>query len=131
MNTIIEGPRIVKEQSAASIYSFLSNPANFSLVMPDDVIKFESGENWFLFGLKGMPEVKLLFAEQVPYSRIVLGAASSKLDFQLSCQIDAVAENQSVLQLKFEGQFNPMLKMMVERPLRNFLSALSEKIEKV
>jgi hypothetical protein len=128
MNTTIEGPRIERDQSQTEIYEFLSNPANFENVMPDDVVKFESGADWFLFGLKGLPEVKLVFTERIPPSKIVLGSASSKLEFGLVCNIEEAPGNRSALALKFEGQFNPMLKMMVERPLKNFLLALSDKI---
>jgi carbon monoxide dehydrogenase subunit G len=127
MNTTIEGPQISTAKSAEDLFNFLANPANFESLMPDDVAKFESGADWFIFGLKGLPEVKLRMKEQLPHQSITLEAASSKLEFELKGLIQPDG-NGSKVQLLFEGQFNPMLKMMVERPLRNFIEKLSEKI---
>lgn len=127
MNTTIEGPQIVVAKSPEEIFQFLANPANFESLMPEDVAKFESGPDWFIFGLKGMPEVKLRIKEQMPHQSITLEAASSKLEFELKGLIQPDGAGAKV-QLLFEGQFNPMLKMMVERPLRNFIEKLSEKI---
>lgn len=130
MNTIIEGPIVPSSKSAEEMFNFLANPANFEALMPDDVAKFESGADWFIFGLKGLPEVKLVLKTQEPHHKIVLGAASSKLDFELKGEIEPNGTGSNV-KLLFEGQFNAMLKMMVERPLRNFIEKLSEKIATV
>ncbi|MDX5404946.1 MAG: SRPBCC family protein [Bacteroidota bacterium] len=127
MNTVIEGDKVTIQKSQKEVFDILSVPANFSRIMPDDVAKFEAGDNWFIFGLKGMPEVKLVVRETESPSKVVLGSASDKLDFQLVGKFED-HEDQTIAQLLFEGQFNPMLKMMVERPLRNFLQKLTEKL---
>ena len=43
--------------------------------------------------------------------------------------MDAVSENKSEVQILFEGQFNPFIKMMVEKPLQSFIDNLTDKIE--
>ncbi|MCH8554768.1 MAG: SRPBCC family protein [Schleiferiaceae bacterium] len=131
MNTNIEGAKITLLKSQEEVFNFLKDPANFGKIMPDDVAKFEAGEDWFIFGLKGIPDVKLVVKETTPNSHIVLGAASSKLDFELHGDIAAESNDTCSVQLHFKGQFNPMLKMMVERPLKNFIGNLTDKLAKI
>ncbi len=131
MNTTIEGAKITLQKSQEEVFNFLKNPANFEQIMPDDVAKFEAGDDWFIFGLKGIPDVKLVVKETTPSNHIVLGAASSKLDFELHGNITTESDDTCSVQLLFKGQFNPMLKMMVERPLKNFIGNLTDKLAKL
>ena len=43
--------------------------------------------------------------------------------------MNPVNDTQTEVQLLFEGKFNPFLKMMVEKPLQNFINSLTDKIE--
>lgn len=130
MNTRIEGKKVKIEKPCAEVYSFLANPANFKKVMPSDVSKFEADENSFVFGLKGMPEIRMVFSEKVENEKLVLKAASSKLDVSLNALFED-ANGGTQAQLVFEGDFNPMLKMMVERPLKNFVEKLTEQLQQL
>ena len=65
--------------------------------MPESIQKFEVDGDSFIFGLKGMPEIRLVLKEQTEYSNITLGAASSKLDFELIANIKKLM----LLHLKF------------------------------
>lgn len=94
------------------------------MVMPESVIRFEADENTFVFGLKGMPDVRLLVDEIREPDLLKFKAASSKLDFTLSCVLEE-NENGALVQYLFDGNFNPMMKMMVERPLTRFIEDLA------
>ncbi len=63
------------------------------------------------------------------FDKIILGAASSKLNFTLITNIKEVSENSCETQLLFKGDFNPMMAMMVKKPLQKFIDTLSEKAE--
>lgn len=130
MNTHIEGRQVHINKARTEVFSHLSVPANFSDIMPDDVQKFESGDDWFLFELKGLPAVKMKVAELLPSEKIVLKSASDKLNFEL---VGTLADDNdgTSAQLQFHGEFNAMLKMMVTKPLTNFLGKLSDKLEQL
>lgn len=130
MNTHIEGREVTINKPRQAVYDHLSVPANFKDIMPDDVNRFEAGEDWFLFELKGIPAVKMKVAELNAPESITLKSASDKLTFQL---IGTLSDNgdSTNARLKFEGDFNPMLKMMVSKPLTNFLGKLSDQLEKL
>lgn len=113
---------------AGKLYHTLLQFDNFKKIMPDSVNRFAADEESFTFGLKGMPEVKLRLAEQKEPEKILLRSGSDKLEFSLQMEIKTVDEDTSELQFRFEGDFNPMVKMMVERPLRRFMDDLAEKV---
>ncbi|PPK94360.1 hypothetical protein LY01_01997 [Nonlabens xylanidelens] len=123
--------RIAKTQkNPEDLYNFLTKVENFKELMPEDT-KFElKGEDKFLFGLKGMPEIALGLKEKTPFSKVVLGSTSDKLAFTLTCNIDEVATG-SEAQLNFDGDFNAMMAMMIKGPIKKFLEQLANGIEKI
>lgn len=125
----IETPKKTISKSDKDVFEFLTDLKNFERLMPDNINKFEVlNEDRFLFALKGMPEIVLQRKDQTPYQKIVLGAASDKLPFTLTADISAVNENQSDVQLSFEGEFNAMMAMMIKTPITNFMGTLSENL---
>ena len=100
--------------------------------MPENTAKFEvTGDDSFIFGLKGMPEIKLKMKEKTPPTQLVLGAASDKLPFTLTANIESVSENKSNVQLLFEGEFNAMMAMMIKGPITKFIETLSANMTKL
>ncbi len=128
----IETPKKTVEKSNEAVYTFLTDLKNFEQLMPESIDKFEIiDEDTFLFALKGMPQIVLKRKEQVPFERVVLGAASEKLPFTLSAHITAIDDNTSEVMLNFEGEFNAMMAMMIKNPITNFMGTLSENLTKL
>lgn len=126
----LEGRKIIVNKSSNELVELLKNPKDYEALMPDSLQNFEAREDGFKFGLKGMPEIALKI-DEVTDQKVILKSASSSLDFTLTGSMTAVAENQTEVQLLFEGKFNPFIKMMVEKPLQNFINALTDKIEQL
>jgi len=127
----IEGNKVIVQKSQKETFEFLSDLKNFEQLMPDSIQKFEVDGDSFIFGLKGMPEIRLVLKDSTAYSNITLGAASSKLDFQLVADIAAIDATSSEVQLEFNGKFNAMMAMMVKRPLNSFIETLTDNLQKV
>ena len=127
----LESKKITISKKPNYIFEKLENLASFEGLMPENIEKFEIDGDSFIFGLKGMPEIRLVLKEKIAYSRIVLGAASSKIPFTLSLELKELEENKTEVQLLFEGKFNPMIGMMVKKPLTSFIATLIENIEKL
>ena len=124
----INGNTVTVEKSAKEVFTFFSDLQNFKEIMPENIQKFEVDGDSFLFGLPGMPEIRLVLKEKTEFSNITLGAASSKLPFTLSADLNEVSENKTEIQLKFDGDFNPMMAMMIKKPLTKFVDTLTENI---
>jgi hypothetical protein len=128
----LESPKVAVEKSASELFDLLSDVRNFEKLMPDNIAKFEViGDDAFIFGLKGMPEIKLKMKEKVAPNKIVLGAASDKLPFTLVANIDAVSDASSAVKLDFEGEFNAMMAMMIKGPISKFIETLANNMAKL
>lgn len=127
----IEGNKVIVKKSAKDMFIFFNKLENFEQLMPENIQKFEVDGESFIFGLKGMPEIRLVLKDKTEYSRVTLGAASSKLPFTLASNIKEISENESEVDLKFESDFNPMIAMMAKKPLTNFIDSLTKNLAKL
>jgi carbon monoxide dehydrogenase subunit G len=127
----IEGNKVIVKKSTEEVFNFLIKLDNFEQLMPENTQKFEVDGDSFIFGLKGMPEIRLVMKEKTAHSNVTLGAASSKLPFTLSANISEISTEESEVLLNFDGDFNPMMAMMVKKPLTKFIDTLTENIAKI
>lgn len=127
----LESPKISVSKSPQDVFDFLADIKNFESLMPENISKFEVlDEDKFLFALKGMPEIILKKKEVIPPNTIVLGAAGGKIDFALVANIVKVNEASCEVQLDFTGDFNPMMAMMIKKPITKFIETLANSIPK-
>jgi len=128
----LESPKVTVEKSAAYVFNALSEVKNYEKLMPENIAKFEVlGDDIFNFGLKGMPEIKLRLKDSTPNTKIFLAAASDKLPFSLTASLESLSESSCKVQLKFEGEFNPMMAMMIKGPIAKFIETLAENMHKL
>jgi ribosome-associated toxin RatA of RatAB toxin-antitoxin module len=128
----LESHKVTVEQSAEYLFNALNDVKNFEKLMPDNIAKFEVlDENAFIFGLKGMPEIKLKMKDKIPHTKVILGAASDKLPFTLTADLNAASENSTDVQLLFEGEFNAMMAMMIKGPIGKFIETLANNMHKL
>ncbi|WP_310555528.1 SRPBCC family protein [Flavobacterium sp.] len=128
----LESQKVTVQKSSEYIFNELSQVKSFEKLMPDTISKFEVlDENAFIFGLKGMPEIKLKMKEKKPNSQIILGAASEKLPFTLTANISEISTDTTEIQLLFDGEFNAMMAMMIKGPISKFIATLAENMVKL
>ena len=127
----LESPKVSVQKSGNEMFEFLAKVENFEIIMPEEIDKFESRENGFIFALKGMPSIKLQLEELIPSSKVVLSSTNDKIPFTLTANIIETGDNTSDVQLVFAGKFNAMMAMMIKSPLRKFINTLAENIEKL
>ncbi len=128
----LESSKVTVSKSAEYLFNALLDIKNFEKLMPENIAKFEVvDDNCFMFALSGMPEIKLVKKESHPNSKVVLGAASSKLPFTLTANIGEISENESSVKLDFEGEFNAMMAMMIKGPISKFIETLATNMNKL
>ncbi len=125
----LNATQVTTKKTQEELYEFLRKVNNFEQIMPENITKFEANGDSFVFALKGMPEIELKITEEQPFSKLVLGAAKGKIPFTLTANITG-KENAKV-DLVFNGDFNPMMAMMVKKPLTTFINTLSENLGKL
>lgn len=128
----LESPTVTVQKSAQDLFNALTDVKNFETLMPENTAKFEvTGDDSFIFGLKGMPEIKLRMKDKVAPNKVVLGAASDKLPFTLTADINEVSDTSATVKLSFEGSFNPMMAMMIKGPISKFIETLATNMNKL
>tara|TARA_B100000900_G_scaffold285120_1_gene244350 strand:- start:5220 stop:5612 length:393 start_codon:yes stop_codon:yes gene_type:complete len=128
--TRIESQQVDVNKSAEEIYNFISNFDNFEQLMPSSVEDLKTTENTCSFSIKGMPAICLKIGEKTPFTHVSMVADGGQIAFSLNCSLEANGNNCKA-QLFFEAELNMMMKMMVEKPLTNFLNILVDRLKEI
>lgn len=126
----LNSKKVIVQKNAQDLCVYLSDVKNFKDLMPENISKFEViRDDAFIFALKGMPEIALEVKEIDAPHKVILGAISDKIPFTLVGNIEAIDETTSHITLQFQGDFNPMMAMMVKGPVSKFIDTLSTNLE--
>ena len=123
-------PKVDVNLSAEVLYNKLSNLNNLRSILPPQISDFESTEESCSFKMSGMPKINLEISEKIPYSKISLTAKDSQVPFNLVCLISDNGENCKAI-LEINAELNMMMKMMLEKPLTNFLNSVAGGLTKL
>ncbi len=113
--------------------------------MPEQISDWKSTSDDCSFTIKGMASLGMHIKQRMPHSSIVIeDSGKSPFRFLLRCSIapnaSSVENNgslisnegpQSLVQLFFDADLNPMMQMMAARPLTNFLNMLVNKLKEI
>ena len=105
------------------VFEQLTLASTYELLMPDEASFRIKDEKHFSFKLGGMPVIPLKLERQTPNTQIVMAADGGNVPFELHANLEAV-DGETKIQLVFEGNINPMMQMMVKKPITKFLEAL-------
>ena len=125
-----KSPEVKVNLSAEMLYAKLSNLNNLKDILPSEITDFHSTEDSCSFKMGGMPKITLVIAEKTPFSKIVLQAENSQIPFSLECDISQNGENCKAL-LEVNAELNMMMRMMLEKPLTNFLNAIAKSLSQI
>ena|ERR1017187_1149844 len=128
----IESVKSEINKPASEIFSFLTNFNNFQKLMPPQVTNWQSTENDCSFTLSGMATIGMKIVDKTPNSLIKVSSNGKvPFDFTLDILFTETSPTQCIGQFIFDADLNPMMKMMVEKPLGKFFNLLAEKLKEV
>jgi carbon monoxide dehydrogenase subunit G len=118
---------------AEKVYNFLSDFNNFKALIPAERISdFESTADSCEFNVKGIGKASLKIIEKEPQKLVkVAGEAMGKIGFKMWIQLKEIAEDDTRIKLTIEADLNPMMSMVANKPLTNFINMLVDQIEKI
>jgi len=124
----IESDKSEINKPASEVFSFLSDFNNFQKLMPPQVTNWKSTADECSFTISGMASIGMKMLEKVPNTLIKISSNGKvPFDFTLDIHLTENSPTQTTGQLIFESDLNPMMAMMVEKPLRNFFNLLTGK----
>ena len=119
------------DHSTKQLFSKLCSVETYESLMPEGAAFKKIDDIRFRFKLGGMPEIGLTICDKQPNESIALTSTSDKISFSLRGQLTKISETQSDVQLHFKGDFNPMMAMMVKKPLTQFMESLIGNMHKL
>ena len=121
-------PQVIVNKKAEELFNKIGDLNNLKYIMPPQIEDFRSTETTCSFKMSGMPELKLKIAEKIRFSKISLIAIDSQMPLSLDCFITEKGE-QCQVRLEINAELNMMMRMMVEKPLTQFLDVLAGKMQ--
>lgn len=133
METKIESRIGTIASNEERVYNFISNFNNFKQFIPADKLQdYQSTEDSCKFSVPNMGQVGLRIVEKTPFNTVkVSGDGIANQQFNLWVQLKQVGENDTKVKITIKAELNPMLKMMVSKPLQNFVDKLVEAMERL
>ncbi|MCK9617412.1 MAG: SRPBCC family protein [Lentimicrobiaceae bacterium] len=117
---------------AEKTFNYLSDFNHFSNLMPPQITNWKSTTDSCSFTIQGMADIAMQTKEKHPYSKIVISSGiQSKLAFDLIISLTENDNSQTQSCLTFEASLNPMMNMMLSKPLTNFINILNQQIKLV
>ena len=100
--------------------------------MPPQVTNWQSTEEECSFTISGMATIGMKITEKKPSSEIkIISHGKVPFNFNLNVLLNEAGSDKCITQLVFESDLNPMIKMMVEKPLANFFNLLAVRMKEI
>jgi len=130
--TEIKSDKVEIKSSQEKVYSFLSDFNNFGKLMPEQVINWQATQETCSFTIKGMTDLALRMDQRNEFSFIsYISDGDKPFTFSLNSHIQKTNESEADVQIILNADLNPMLKMMAQRPLQNFVNLLVQKLKEI
>lgn len=128
----IESNHQLIDKESATIFEFLSDLSNYNKLFPEDKIEnWNATQDFCACKIKGLSDIGLKRVASTPNTLIYLDSyGKSPFKFTLNFHLSE-NNNQTEVYLIFEGDINPFMKMMLEKPLTNFLNNLIIKLSEI
>ncbi len=135
MSARFESKLVEIENSIENVFAFLSDFNNFEKLMPSSVTNWKSTAEECSFTISGMASLAMKMVEKTPCTFIKiesLPGGKIPFNFNLLVQLTSLAPSKTQGQLIFDSaDMNPMVRMMVEKPLKGFFDILAEKMKDI
>ncbi len=131
--TRIESDELIINKTQQQVFEFLSDCNNLQKLMPEQVVDWQSTSDDCSFTIKGMASLGMEIAERNAPSDIkVVRKGKAPFDFNMFYNLVPSADGTTTkLQIAFDADLNPFLKMMAEKPLKFFLNTLAGNYQKM
>lgn len=122
-----KSPEVIVNKSAQDLFNQIGDLNNLKEIIPPEIKDFKSTETTCSFKINDMADLALEITEKIEFSKISLSTTSRQTPFSLDCFITEKGK-QCQARLEINAELNMMTRMMVEKPLTQFLEVLASKI---
>lgn len=118
------------QASRESVFGFLNDLNNLKLVMPDQIINWQSDDAQCSFDIKGMAHIMLEKADVTPGKLVrILSKPENPVELEFRLNIEGLQENQSIAWIELDASLSPIFQMMASAPLQNLVNIMVERLK--
>lgn len=129
-NLSIDSEKAVVAASPETIYAYLSDMNNFKELMPSSVSQWESTKEHCTFKIPGMGTIGLKLVSHDEQHIRLSSYGPVLFPFELVVNMHPEGSGKTITFMTFNADVNPMMKMMIEKPIGNFFSYLTRSLQK-
>jgi hypothetical protein len=121
------------QKSDREVFEFLSDFRHFEKFLPEQIADWEATNQFCSFSVSGMGTIKLVYHTLEPFSKIIVQPSTDSrfpVPFFLTVHIEQQENNPSCSAFHFlvEADVNPMIGMMVDGPLKQFVEVITVRL---
>jgi carbon monoxide dehydrogenase subunit G len=130
--TTIESKHVEIGKSKEDVFAYVRDMTNFKELLPQDRISdFQADNDSCSFKISGMATIGLKVKEVHEPTRMILESVDSPFSFTLDINVIDKGEGSCEAYQIAELDLNPMMKMMVQKPLTNLFDHISDRLKAV
>ena len=127
----IESKKVEIKRNVEFVYEYLADFTHFSMVANDKIENFKATQDRCSFTIKGMTDMGLKIIARVPNESITISndtdiPSSMPLNFLIIFEFERLEPYVTRAVVKMELDANPMIAMMVKKPLEKFVNSLAD-----
>jgi len=127
----IESKKVEIKRNVGFVYEYLSDFTHFSMVANDKIENFKATQDRCSFTIKGMTDMGLKIISRMPNESITITndtdvPSSMPLNFLIIFEFEKIEPYVSKVVVKMELDANPMIVMMVKKPLEKFVNSFDD-----
>jgi hypothetical protein len=127
----IESKKVEIKRNVEFVYEYLADFTHFSMVANDTIENFKATQDRCSFTIKGMTDMGLKIISRLPNESITISndtdvPSSMPLNFLIIFEFERVEPYVTKVIVKMELDANPMIAMMVKKPLEKFVNSLAD-----
>jgi carbon monoxide dehydrogenase subunit G len=117
--------------TSMEVFDFVTDIRNFEQFIPEGTItNWESEKDTCSFSVSMIGSVSVRIVKKEPFKKVIFnGDALKKNDFTLILNISEGNNNVAEVKVLLEAELNPMLKMVANKPIVQFLEMLIREME--
>ena len=117
-------------KSAESIFEFLIDFRNFEKLMPEQIVNWKADIDSCSFEISGMATIELRMVEKkTPEFLKIDSEGKSPFPFSLMTHLQKKSDNLTETRFEIDANVNPVMSMMVKRPLENLVEIMNDKLK--
>lgn len=117
--------------TSREVFDFVTDIRNFEQFIPGGAINnWQSESDTCSFSVSMVGTISVRIEKKEPYNKVIFrGDALKENDFSMILKINDSSDNTAEVKVMLEAELNPMLKMVANKPIIQFLEKLITEME--